>query len=344
LSAPALPRRLRVLLGALLAATAAGALPACKSAPTATDPARPSASKSGPDRPGREGYLPRTANSERDELFFRVEGLVSQWDAAQADGHEQDAAGFAAKVREEVDRAFPTFAAAAEGEMGVKPQYLAVKALGFSADRRATDLLVARLADRDGRLVGNALIALKIRSDPATPLPPVLAHLRSQQEEPRRFAPLALANVLLARERARMPLESQYREQAISSLVAVVKDQDPYVRIHAAKAMGALGDPEAVDYLAILLRDEHAQIRLAAAAALERIGDPRSFPKVVELLEASEPDVKPVVREILVSFAERIQGAPLSGPQRAALGLDRRSWDKWYGERTPRPPAPRGPG
>jgi HEAT repeat protein len=108
--------------------------------------------------------------------------------------------------------------------------------------------------------------------------------------------------------------------------------------------MGALGDPEAVDYLAILLRDEHAQIRLAAAAALERIGDPRSFPKVVELLEASEPDVKPVVREILVSFAERIQGAPLSAQQRAALGLDRRSWDKWYGERTPRPPAPRGPG
>jgi HEAT repeat protein len=328
----------------LSAALAGASLAGCKSSPTATDTAGTSASRSGSgSRSGsegaRDGYLPRTANSQRDELFFRVEGLVSQWDAAQADGHEEDARAFAAKVREEVDREFPTFAAASGGRIDVRSQYLAVKALGFSADPRATELLVARLADRDARLVGNALIALKIRSDPATPLPPILGLLRARAEEPRRFAPLALANVLLARERAGMPLESRYREDAISSLVAVVKDQDPYVRLHAAKAMGALKDVEANDYLSILLRDEHVQIRLAAAAALERIGDPRSFPKVVELLDQSDADVKPVVREVLVSFAERIQGAPLSAEEKAALGLDRRSWDKWYGDRSARAPA-----
>jgi hypothetical protein len=319
------------ILWAVLAGTVAG----CKASPTATDSARPSASKTGGNS---QGYLPRTPNSERDELFFRVEGLVSQWDAAQADGHDQDAAAFAAKVREEVDREFATFTAAASGQIDVRSQYLAVKALGFSADAKATELLVARLADRDARLVGNALIALKLRSDPATPLPQILALLRAQAQEPRRFAPLALANVLLARERAGIPLESSYREEAISSLVAVVKDQDPYVRLHAAKAMGALGDVEANDYLAILLRDDHVQIRLAAAAALERIGDPRSFPKIVELLEQSDPDVKPVVREVLVSFAERIQGTPLTATEKEALGLDRRSWDKWYGERSVRTP------
>jgi hypothetical protein len=292
---------------------------------------------------GREGYLPRTANSARDELFFRVEGLVSQWDAAQADGHDQDASAFAAKVREEVDREFGTFAAASSGAIDVRSQYLAVKALGFSADPRATELLVARLADRDARLVGNALIALKIRSDPKTPLPQLIGLLRSKAAEPRRFAPLALANVLLARERAGMPLETRYREEAISSLVAVVKDQDPYVRLHAAKAMGALKDLEANDYLAILLRDDHVQIRLAAAAALERIGDPRSFPKVVELLDQAEPDAKPIVREILVSFAERIQGAPLTAEEKAALGLERRAWDKWYADRSARAPVPGRP-
>jgi hypothetical protein len=334
----ALPRRSRLVLPA--AAAAVLLLAGCKGGPTAGGSAPEAAGTTAArERPGRDGYLPRTANAARDDLFFRVEGLVSQWDAAQADGHDQDAAGFAAKAREEVDREFATFAAASRGEMDVRSQYLAVKALGFSGDARATPLLVARLADRDARLVGNALIALKIRSDPATPLPPVLGLLRSQADEPRRFAPLALANVLLARERAGLPLESSYREEAISSLVAVVKDHDPYVRLHAAKAMGALGDAEANDYLAILLRDDHVQIRLAAAAALERIGDPRSFPKVVELLDQSEPDVKPVVRDVLLSFAERIQGAPLAPAERAALGLDRRAWDKWYGERSPRAPA-----
>lgn len=278
----------------------------------------------------RDGVLPKPPSSAHDEQFFRVEGLVSQWDAAQADGHERDAEAFAAKIREEVDRDFATFSAASRGDYGVKAQYVGIKALGFSANPVATPLLADRLGDADPRLVGNALIGLKIRSDPRTPLPAIVSLIRSPLPEPRRFAPLALANVVLARERAGIPLESRTADDAETGLVALVRDHDPVVRLHVAKAFGALRRSTANDYLAILLGDEHVQIRLAAAAALERIGDPRSFPKVVDLLDTVPDDAKPVVRDVLLSYAERIRGSPLTPAERTSLGTSRRAWDLWF--------------
>ncbi len=318
------PRSAVLLLAAVLAA--------CAGAPGAGGAGGRNAPKD------RDGILPRTASSEHDAQFFRLQSLVAQWDAAQADGNERDAAAFAAKAREEVDKDLPTFAAASRGDFGVKAQYVAVQGLGFSASPEATGFLVDRLGGNDPRLVGNALIGLKIRSDPATPLPPVLALLRVPADEPRRFAPLALANVLVARERAGIPLESAYGDEAEASLVALVRDQDPAVRLHVAKALGALKRPATNDFLVILLGDDHVRIRLAAAAALERIGDPRAFPKVVDLLDSIEADAKPVVRDVLVSYAERVRGSPLTPAEISSLGTDRHAWDRWFGanQRSPR--------
>jgi HEAT repeat protein len=280
-----------------------------------------------------------------------VDSLVAQWDALQADGRDEEATAVADRVRAEVDADTAAFVAAARGEMGVRRQYLAVQALGFASDPGATDLLVERLSDRDPRLVGNALIALKLRADPQTPLPPLLDLLGKEAVDARRFSSLALANVLLAREAAGVPLETQHAQRAMTGLVGLVQDRDPYVRLHAAKGMGALRAPEAVDFLVLLLRDDHLRIRVAAAAALERIGDPRAFPQVVKLLDGCEEDAKPLVRDVLFSYAERLQGRPLSAEERASLGASLHAWNRWFaaylaGRRTatfdapPRPPAP----
>src|SRR5262249_32297165 len=155
------------------------------------------------------------------------------------------------KVGAEVDADFATFAASSRGEHGLRAQHLAVQALGFSKRAEATDLLVTRLSGDDGALVGNALIGLKLRADPATPLPPLLALLRVDMAEARRYAPLALANVVLARDRVGRPVEEPLADQAMTGLVGLAHDRDPFVRLHAAKAMGALRRPEATDFLVI---------------------------------------------------------------------------------------------
>jgi HEAT repeat protein len=265
-----------------------------------------------------------------------VDSLIAQWDALQGDGREDEAVAVAQKIRVEVDADEDAFVAAARGDFGVRRQYLGVQALGFASDPAATGLLVEHLSGVDPRLVGNALIALKIRSDPSTPLPPILGLLRKEALSVRRFAPLALANVLLARERAGIPLESQHAENAMTGLVGLIQDRDPFVRLHATKAMGALRRTEAVDFLVMVLRDEHVRIRVASAAALERIADPRAFPQVAGLLETCDEDTRVLVRDLLFSYAERLQGAPLTPAEREALGTSLPAWNRWFADRKAR--------
>jgi hypothetical protein len=305
---------------------------ACKAGPRAPETSPPPTTRSAPSGSAAGVY----EDPSRTSRLIRVDSLVSQWDALQADGREEEAVAIAQKIRVEVDADTATFVAASRGDLGVRRQYLGVQALGFATDPAATHLLVERLSEGDPRLVGNALIALKIRSDPATPLPPILGLLGKEAIEPRRFASLALANVLRAREAAGIPLESQHADRAMNGLVGLLHDRDPYVRLHAAKATGALRRTEAVDFLVLLLNDEHVRIRIAAAAALERIGDPRAFPPVVRLLETVDADSKVLVRDVLFSYAERIQGAPLSPAERETLGTSLAAWNRWFADRQPR--------
>ncbi len=297
-----------------------------------------SGSTTKPTMNGPEGgldgsVLPQTPRGAVEEKFFRVDTLIAQWDAAQHDGHTGEADGLAGRIAAAVDGDFATFASAARGELGVKAQAIAVQALGFSKRAEATDLLVSALKERDAALVGNALIGLKLRADPNTPLPPLIDLLRANFTEARRYAPLALANVVLAREKVGRPVESRTAEEAMTGLVGLIRDRDPYVRLHAAKAMGALRRSEAIDFLVLLLRDEHPTIRIAAAAALERVGDPRAFPPIVALLDEMPAEQKPIVREILVSFAERLQGRPLTEPEVKGLDVSPRAWDRWFASR-----------
>lgn len=327
------PRRHALLTLAVALPTA---LLGCKASPRAdrtangagADRSSTGRDEGGPSADG--GAATPSLGREREERWFRIDALLMDWDATQQDGKDQEAAVLAAKLQQDVDADFGGLADAAAGKYGVKGEHLGVKALAFSKRPEATQILVNALLSRDQALVGNALIGLKLRADPATSLPPIVALLRAPFTEARRYAPLALANIVLARERVGRPLEEQLAEQAMTGLVGLVQDRDPFVRLHAAKCMGALRRPEATDFLVLLLRDEHVRIRLAAAAALERIGDPRAFSQVVRLLDAVPEDQKPVVRDVLASYAERLQGRPLAPGQVAAFGVSPTAWDRWY--------------
>src|SRR5688500_12614458 len=67
-------------------------------------------------------------------------------------------------------------------------------------------------------------------------------------------------------------------------------EPDPSVRAQAARTLGALGDPAAIDPLIAALEDADP-VRLAAAAALGRLGDRRAAPALLrEIQHASNAE------------------------------------------------------
>lgn len=265
------------------------------------------------------------------DRFQRVEVMLTRWDALRADGRTQEADGIAQRIRAEVDPAFPDFERGSTGELGPHAQYLCVSALGFSTQARATEILVQRLADRDARLVGNALISLGIRADPRTPIEPLFKFIGpAMPQEPRRYAPLALAKVLEARASTGQPADPGLEAQALGHLAPMAVDRDPIVRLHVAKALGAIRSPGTSEYLRVLAGDPQMRIRWAAAAGLERQGDPLGFPEVVRLLHDAGNESKHVIRDVLISYAAKLQGRPLTPQEVERLGIGARAWSQWY--------------
>jgi len=261
----------------------------------------------------------------------RTEVLLTRWDGLRADGRSVEAEALKPRIAQEVDGDFVTFQRAADGELGPQAQYLAVSALGFSNRPEATRALLTRLADRDAGLVGNALIALSVRSDPDTPVDALVNLIApTLPAAVKRYAPLALANVMDARTRAGAPVDAVREQVALAKLGAIVLDPDPVTRLHVAKALSALRIRGSLPYLRTLVGDPTMRVRWAAAAALEAQGDPEGFADVVKLLAEVAPESRTVIRDILVSYAGRIQGRPLTQAEIDSLGTGPRAWSQWF--------------
>ncbi|MBW2373124.1 MAG: HEAT repeat domain-containing protein [Deltaproteobacteria bacterium] len=269
------------------------------------------------------------------QQFARVEAMITRWDSLRANGRNPEAMALAPSITQSVDADYGTFERAARGELGLYAQYLAVSALGFATSPAATQVLVEQVAGRDGKLAGNAFIALGIRADPNTPVDLLIARLGPTQPlEVKRYAPLALSKVLDARTAAGMPSNQAQERQAMARLGAIVVDPDPITRLHVAKAMAAMRVQGTYEYLRVLTGDPVMRVRWAAASALERQGDPRGFPAVVQLLAEVAPDSKHIIRDILIAYAGRLQGRPLTGGEVASLGIGPRAWSQWYHQYT----------
>jgi len=303
------------------------ALGGCQRGAGAPAPAQP---RPAAPAPGATSLSPGDPRMLR---FHKVDMLIAQWDVAQSSANPDQADALASQIGTEVDSAFQDFVTASRGAMGMRLQYVAVAGLGFSRRQEATSVLLDRLVETDPQLVGNTLIALKLRADPDTPLAPLLKMATANAAAPRRYAPLTIAKVVEARWRTGRSVDPAMQKTATHVLSGLVADRDPFVRLHVANALGAIRGPGCYDLLMIMIRDEQVRIQLAAAAGLERIGDPRGFPEVIRLLQDVPDDLKPTVRDLLASYAQRIRGGqPLAATEVQGMGVSAHAWNRWFSD------------
>jgi HEAT repeat protein len=79
---------------------------------------------------------------------------------------------------------------------------------------------------------------------------------------------------------------------AVQPLLAVLfNDADSAVREDAIRALGEIGDPEAVEFLFIAMRDP--ALRTLAVEALGRIGDRRAVPVLIDVVAGTNPPDAP---------------------------------------------------
>ncbi|MDR4481799.1 MAG: HEAT repeat domain-containing protein [Nitrospirales bacterium] len=79
----------------------------------------------------------------------------------------------------------------------------------------------------------------------------------------------------------------------IPQLLTCLKDKRWRVREQAAKTLGELRDPQAVQGLNLVCRDRDGAVKSAAAEALGKIGDPKAIPTLIKLFK----DTSKIVRE-----------------------------------------------
>jgi HEAT repeat protein len=173
----------------------------------------------------------------------------------------------------------------------------AARALGRigSPDTEAVDALVACLKDPQSTIRPDAAQALGQIGDPraipalveglACPMPEVqdaCAHALQAIKKPGR-----------SRRTARALRKTEDASDApVADLIGRLEDPDPVVREEAARALGRVGSPEAVEALIHRLLDRGSAIRSDAALALGDIGDPRAIPALTQGLSDGTPDVQ----------------------------------------------------
>jgi HEAT repeat protein len=97
----------------------------------------------------------------------------------------------------------------------------------------------------------------------------------------------AIVRVNAAKLIANQPTQGDFRD-----LVHALDDPDPNVRRYCARALGQIGNTEALKPLFRLLGDDNWFVRAEAAMALGKIGDPRSVGWLIQLLADADGYVR----------------------------------------------------
>jgi HEAT repeat protein len=170
---------------------------------------------------------------------------------------------------------------------------VAAEALGQIGDEGATRALIFALNDDSIWVRRASVVALgKIGDEEA--IPPLMNRLldppnRQWPEEVRDTIAQALGAI---------------GELAFQTLIHALRDPDPWVSCAAARALGQIGDPQAIAPLADLTKQEHGMVRSFATQALAHIADvravraalttdeaPRAFWKLMALKEIDESTI-----------------------------------------------------
>jgi len=169
----------------------------------------------------------------------------------------------------------------------------AAEVLGLAAMSTAIPALVETLRDRhedEGSVKLAAAAALARLRDPSA-----VALLVGQLSEAEEQSSRNVAEALVA-----------FGEAAIAPLLELLADSGrPTGRLWAARILGRIGDPRAVDQLVARLEERDERLRMASAEALGTIGDPRALhPAVRAMLR----DPAPQVRAHAAGAVARIEG------------------------------------
>ncbi|HEU5256904.1 MAG TPA: HEAT repeat domain-containing protein [Vicinamibacterales bacterium] len=98
---------------------------------------------------------------------------------------------------------------------------------------------------------------------------------------------------------------------AVPALIAALDDEEPNVRFHVIEALGAIGASDAVDRLAEVARSGDFFLAFPAITALGRTDDPRVGPALTSLLD--NEFLRPAVVETLAEIGDEDAVAPLVG-------------------------------
>jgi HEAT repeat protein len=191
----------------------------------------------------------------------------------------------------------------------------AVEDLGFSDDPRAVELLLEALRDEIPKVRAQAAYAFgQLGIADSRVFEALIEALRDSDSGVRMMAATGLLQILDQRadERALGPLcsallsddepDTRYTAacalgalgdpRAVDALLKALEDNDPELRHWAAEALGEIGDPRAVDALVQALEDDYLYVAQPAAEALGEIGDPRAVDALLKALEDNDPEMR----------------------------------------------------
>ena len=100
---------------------------------------------------------------------------------------------------------------------------------------------------------------------------------------------------------------------AAGQLIRALRDRDRGVRIVAARALGELGDPRAVEPLIAALKDEDEDVRWFAAEALGELGDVRAVAPLIAALKDEDEDMRGYAARALGELGDPRGVKPLEG-------------------------------
>lgn len=256
-------------------------------------------SEEGPSDPvvhevGAQGGLDAAAETSRakTERRLQLERSVDQWWLARVRQEYGKSEGIASALETYVN---DNFAEVVSDLSSASPRFRKVSAaaLGFSGRQEAVDPLVTSLRDPFSDVIHGSLLSLwnlalaKIEI-PAGEVTPYLSH---SEEDIRSNAAMVLAQVTNAGQGA-----------LFLPLTSAMEDDSASVRVHAAAALGRLGDPDAIPFLVKGLRDQKALVRIRSAYALGRISDRRALGPLIDHLDDPDVDVSKAIHKSLTSI------------------------------------------
>ncbi|MFO0698863.1 MAG: HEAT repeat domain-containing protein [Nitrospira sp.] len=148
----------------------------------------------------------------------------------------------------------------------------AAQALGRVKSADTVEALIPLLQDKVKAVREEATTALAAIGDPSIPC--LLQALKHEDWLVRLHAVESLG-------KARSP-------HAVEPLLSVLfNDRDSAVREDAVRALGDIGDAQAVDHLCVAMREP--SLRTVAVEALGRIGNPRAVPVLIDVVTGATP-------------------------------------------------------